>query len=187
MSTTLLYRLSLSLFAAAAAASLAGVLTVAGLSLPPGPLWLAGAGVGLLGVLAGSAYAFFSARPDRWWVPLGVGLALLVASVVATPFASAASSASYVWAHRAEADRIADVVLSHEWASNLCRSDDAQCTRIPPEVFGNTFRAAWGGTRHGASVHLVVRGDWAARYAPEGVDSGPWTIPLGDGWKLVPR
>lgn len=187
-----LRRLSIGLFVAAATAAVAGVLTFAWPAAPSGALWLAGVGLGLLGLVAGAAAAYASAPGERWWGPLAVGAALAVASYAAVPAASAVSSATYAWAHRAELDRAAAILLSADRASGTptgtrCRGLGADdCAALAEALAALGAPIASGGTGgDGPRVRVWLRGDYdAVRCAGPSCEAG-WTVPIGGGWALA--
>lgn len=188
-----LYRTSVGLFVAAAALAVGGVLTFAWPSVPSATLWLIGAGLGLFGLVTGAAYAVTSRPPDRWWRALAIGAALLAVSYAAVPAASALSSLTFFWAHRAEADRVAAILLSAEDASGTatgarCRGlAQAECVALVGSLRDLGSTAASGGSaRNGPLVHIWLRGDYSAvKCGPSGSCGHGWSIPAGGGWRLV--
>ena len=187
-----LRRISIGLFVAAAVVAVSGVLTFAWPSLPSGALWLVGVGLGLLGLVASGAYAFFSEPDRRWWGPLVFGASLAVLSYVAVPAASAVSSATYAWAHRSELDRAAAILLSAErasgsWSGARCQGlSESDCAALADVLVAVGSASAWGGSGgDGPKVHVSLRGDYDAVRCPSRSCDYGWTIPVGAGWQIV--
>ena len=187
-----LRRTSIGLFVAAAVVAVAGVLTFAWPSVPSGALWLVGVGLGLLGLVASAAYAYFSEPGGRWWGPLAIGAALAVASYAVVPAASALSSATYAWAHRSELDRAAAILLTAErasgsWSGARCRGLSAEdCAALADALVAIGSTVAWGGSGgDGPEVRVSLRGDYDAVRCPATSCAYGWSIPVGGGWQLV--
>ena len=191
------YRASVGLFIAASATAIVGVLTFAWPKLPSGWLWLIGASLGLLGFVAGAAAAFLSGPEDPWWKALATGLVLLIASYAAAPIASAISSATYFWAHRTEAERVAEILLPTKRASGSASGercdglDETGCTELAGALIAFGSKHASGGTRDGETrVRLSMYGDYAAVFCPGPQQDGcsySWSVPMGGDWHLTPR
>jgi len=190
------YRASVGLFIAASATAFSGGLTLAWTG---GFIWTCLAisiGLGGLGLGASIAAHYFTKPEEEPWKALALCLVLAAASYVAIPIASAISSATYFWAHRAEADRIARLFPDRDWASTTWsgrRCDglsETECNEIAEALRSFGASIVSGGNRGGTrKVRLYMRGDYNALHCPEASASDcyfSWSLPLGDHWHLVP-
>ena len=177
---------SIGLFASAAIVAVAGILTYAWPAVDSFMFWAAGFVLGLFGLVAGSAHAYFSKPESRWWGPLGVGAALLVASVTVAPFASALSSGAFVMVHRAELDRAASILLSSERASATASGTSCQglspaaCSELSSTLRSIGAHLGWNGS---GGVRIRIRGDYYAAVCPS--SCGVRSFPVSQKWRLV--
>lgn len=188
-----LYQASVGSFVAASLLAVGGVLVYAWDYIATGVLVLSGALAGCFGLALALGYAWATRRKARWWAPLAVGAALATASVVAVPFATTASSLTYFWAHRAEADQIASLLTEEESASGSmfgCHGlDEEACDSLRSAVQRmGAVRVSGRSEAGGSRVYIGLRGDFDA-VTCAGADSSlcdwNWTIPAGGEWRLV--